>query len=203
ERLQSFGVDINSATDRSLLTSQIGSAAAAARGFKVPYAGFPTTATVAQAIRPFPQFTSITQNCAPLGKTWYDSLQIKGTNRYSYGLSFTSTFTWQKQLGLGAPNAVRVGNAIDGPVQDVFNRNLNKYLSPFDQPYILNFAVNYTLPKLNTNKIISWGIRDWTIGGFMAYSSGLPILAPFAQNNLNPLLLRQNTGGNANATYAN
>jgi hypothetical protein len=52
-------------------------------------------------------------------------------------------------------------------------------------------------------------VRDWTIGTFVAYSSGLPILVPFAQNNLNPLLLRAQTiasvngAPGANATYAN
>ncbi|HZO56781.1 MAG TPA: hypothetical protein VFB63_28985, partial [Bryobacteraceae bacterium] len=41
----------------------------------------------------------------------------------------------------------------------------------------------------------------WTIGAFVTYASGLPILAPAAQNNLNSLLLR-NTGGGA-LSYAN
>ncbi len=203
QRLQSFGIDINNAADRSLLTSQIGSAAAAGRGLRAPYAGFPLTATVAQALRPFPQFNTVLPLWAPLGKTWYDSLQIKATKRYSAGLSFTSSFTWQKQLVLGSPNAVRVGNPPDGPVNDVFDRDKNKYLSQFDQPFLFNFAVNYTLPKLNTNNVLSWAIRDWTFGGFVAYSSGLPILAPFAQNNLNSLLLRAITVTGSNATYAN
>jgi len=209
ERLQAYGLDINNANDRLLLTSQIGSDAAAARGFKVPYAGFPTTATVAQSIRPFPQFNSILPLWAPLGKTWYDSLQVKATKRYSSGLSFTSSFTWQKQMAMGSPNAVRVGNAPDGPVNDVFNRSNNKYLSPFDQPFIFNVAANYTLPILHTNKLVSLAVRDWTLGTFVAYSSGLPILVPFAQNNLNPLMLRAQTimgvsgAPGSNATYAN
>ena len=208
-RLQAYGLDINNAADRTLLTSQIGSAAAAARGFKAPYAGFPATATVAQSIRPYPQFATILPAWAPLGKSWYDSLQVKATKRYSNGLSLTSNFTWQKQLSMGSPNAVRVGNAPDGAVNDVFNRSVNKYISPFDQPYILNVAANYTLPALKTNKIVSWAVRDWTFGTFLAYSSGLPIQAPYAQNNLNPLLLRAQTitGVNgapgSNATYAN
>ena len=34
----------------------------------------------------------------------------------------------------------------------------------------------------------------------MAYASGLPILAPAAQNNLNTVLLRDNTGSQTEAT---
>ena len=33
-----------------------------------------------------------------LGKTWYDSLQVKGTKRMSRGLQLNTTFTWSKSL---------------------------------------------------------------------------------------------------------
>jgi hypothetical protein len=200
ERLRSFNLDVNSTTDRTLLTSRLDSAAAAGRGFKAPYAGYPLSATVAQSLRPFPQFTSITSLFSPLGKSWYDSLQVKATKRYSSGLSFTSAFTWSKNLVLGAPTNVVTGSTGGGALNDVFDRNSNKALSPFDQPFIVNTALNYTLPTLHINKVLSWGIRDWTIGAFVVYSSGLPILAPAAQNNLNTLLLRNVAGA---LSYAN
>ena len=76
------------------------------------------------------------------------------------------------------------------PVNDVFNRNQNKYISQFDQPYIFNTGLNYTLPALKGNRNLSWAVRDWTIGAFALYASGLPIPAPYAQNNLQSLLLR-------------
>ena len=200
ERIRSVGLDLNNAADRTLLTSRLDSANAANRGFRAPYAGYPLSNTVAQSLRPFPQFASITSLWSPLGKTWYDSLQVKATKRFSHGLSFTSNFTWSKNLAMGAPSNVTTGSTGGGPVNDVFNRDSNKNLSPFDQPFIFNTSLNYTLPALNTNKVLSWAIRDWTIGAYVLYASGLPILAPQAQNNLNPLLLR-NTGGAL--SYAN
>ena len=200
DRLRSFGLDLNNAADRTLLTSRLDSAAASARGFKAPYAGYPLSATVAQSLRPFPQFTSITSLFSPLGKSWYDSLQVKAMKRYSHGLSLTSAFTWSKNLTLGAPTNVVTGTTGGGVINDVYDRNSNKSLSQFDQPFVLNTAVNYTLPVLHTNKILSWAVRDWTIGAFVIYSSGLPILAPAAQNNLNTLLLRNVAGS---LSYAN
>jgi hypothetical protein len=200
ERLRSFGLDLNSAADRSLLTSRLDSATASSRGFRAPYAGYPLSATVAQSLRPFPQFTSITSLFSPLGKSWYDSLQVKATKRYSYGLSFTSAFTWSKNLFLGAPTNVTTGTTGGAPINDVFDRNSNKTISPFDQPFIFNTAVNYTLPTLPINKLLSWAIRDWTLSAFVVYASGVPILAPAAQNNLNTLLLRNVTGA---LSYAN
>jgi hypothetical protein len=200
DRLRSYGLDLNNAADRTLLTSRLDSSTASARGFRAPYVGYPLSATVAQSLRPFPQFTSITSLFSPLGKSWYDSLQVKATKRYSSGLSFTSAFTWSKNLTLGAPTNVVTGTTGGGPINDVFDRGSNKSLSAFDQPFIFNTALNYTLPTLRTKKVISWALRDWTIGAFVVYASGLPILAPAAQNNLNTLLLRNVTGA---LSYAN
>ena len=57
-----------------------------------------------QSLRPYPQYTNIPVYWAPLGKTWYDSLQMKATKRFSEGLAFVSTFTWSKSLTMGAEN---------------------------------------------------------------------------------------------------
>ena len=93
DRIASFGLNINSAADQQLLISPLNSALAAARGFnKPPYAGFPMTLTVAQALRPYPQFGSIPVHYAPLGDSWYDGLQVKVTKRTSYGL--TAARSW-------------------------------------------------------------------------------------------------------------
>jgi len=198
--LSQYGLDLNSANDRALLAARLNSPAATARGFhtRLPYSGFPATATVAQSLRPFPQFTSVQHLWSPLGKTWYDSLQAKVTKRFSYGLSFTSVFTWQKTLTLAAdasPGNLSLGGAA---INDVFNRAQNKYLSSYDQPFLFNTALNYTVPSFQFGggtaaKTASWAARDWTIGLYLGYASGLPILAPGAQNQLNTFLLRNTT----------
>jgi uncharacterized protein len=56
---------------------------------------------VAQALRPFPQFANIPVQGDPIGKTWYNALQVKMTKRISHGLSVTSTFSWQKSEDVG------------------------------------------------------------------------------------------------------
>jgi hypothetical protein len=124
-----------------------------------------------------------------LGKTWYDSLQAKATKRFSRGLAVTSVFTWQKQLAMGSANVPNTGTA-GGSVNDVFNRAQNKYLSQYDQPFLFNLSASYTVPKPGGNKILSWLGRDWTMGAFLAYSSGMPISAPSSNNALNSILQR-------------
>ena len=118
ERIASAGLNINSAADRSLLTSPLNSALAASRGFnKPPYAGFPMTLTVAQSLLPYPQFGTIPVHYAPLGNTWYDGLQTKLTKRYSHGLVLTGAFTWSKSLDLGAESSTG-----GGIINNVYNR---------------------------------------------------------------------------------
>ena len=192
QRLKVFGLDINSAADRSLLTSRLNSTTAQARGFSAPYAGFPTTLPVAQSLRPFPQFTNIPARWAPLGNNWYDSLQVKATKRYSRGLDFTAAFTWQKELILGGETETGGGAAT---VNDVFNRRNQKTYSPSSQPYVFVTAFNYQVPAWGPNRLVRAVVRDWSVGGLLRYASGLPIQVPGAQNNLNSVLFR--------STYAN
>jgi hypothetical protein len=164
----------------------LGSAAATARGFntRIPYPGFPTGQTVAQSLRPYPQFTNIQAYWSPLGNTWYDSLQVKATKRMSHGLSLLSTFTWSKTLQLGAerePNPGTGGNAV---TNDVFNRSVNKSLSLHDQPFVWNLSASYLTPRLGGNRVLSNILGDWTVATFVAYGSGLPLPVPNSNNNL-------------------
>jgi len=187
--LASYNLDVNVKADRDILNATLNSAAAGRFQNKVPYAGFPTGSSVAQSLRPYPQFGNLTTWWSPLGKTWYDSLQAKATQRFSHGLTVTGIFTWQKQLAMGSPNVPNVGTT-SGSVNDVFNRSQNKYLSQYDQPLMFNVSAAYTVPKLGGNKILSWAARDWTVGVFLAYSSGMPILSPTSNNQLATSLFR-------------
>jgi hypothetical protein len=191
-RLASFGLNVNDPTAQTLLNSPLNSPAVAAAGFKAPYAGFPLSSTLAQALRPYPQFSSLPGRWAALGNSWYDSLQTKLTKRYSYGLTGTLAFTWQKELNLGSGG---VGaNIPTTPVNDILNRNQNKYISADSQPLELVFAFSYKTPALGHNGWLRAIDRDWTFGGVFRYASGLPILSPLAQNNLSTLLFRGTSG---------
>src|SRR5262249_22481664 len=99
DRLAFYGLDLNNAADRTILNATLNSAAAGRFQGRMPFSGFPTTFTVAQSLRPFPQFNSgMVAFWAPLGNAWYDSFQGKVTKRFSHGLDFTYSFTFQKEL---------------------------------------------------------------------------------------------------------
>jgi hypothetical protein len=190
------GIDINSSIDQALLLSPISSAAAAARGFnKAPYQGFSTSQTVAQSLRPFPQFGNIPVTGNPQGKTWYDSLQTKFTQRATRGLTTSLTFSWQKSqiVGLtggggsegngnttvssGGANTTYVNNVVAGALN-------NKSISGLDQTLLLTVAVSYTTPGVTQNRWISSTLRGWQISSVLGYSSGLPIPVPAATTSI-------------------
>ncbi|MBL8234228.1 MAG: TonB-dependent receptor [Bryobacterales bacterium] len=186
DRIRGAGLDLNRAEDRTLLTSRVDSPLAAQRGFnRLPYAGFPTSATVAQTLRPFPQFGGLGTLWAPLGNNWYDSLQIKATKRYSRGLTMTVAYTWSKTLTTVEDNTGAVV-----PINDVFNRRNQKTFSSSDQPHVFVTGINYQTPVIRRNKLTRWLLSDYVVGGIFRYSSGTPIRVPGAQNNLNALLFR-------------
>jgi hypothetical protein len=187
--LTANGLDLNNSGDRAILRATIGSTAAGRFQNKLPYPGFPTTSTVAQALRPFPQFSSgLTPLWAPLGRTWYDSLQVKATQRLWHGLDLTYAFTWAKELQSGTEGIVGI-NAV---VNDAFNRRNDKTLSGLSRPLASVVALHYTLQPWGSNRIVSQIVRDWAIGATLSYASGLPIPAPTSNNRLSTLLF-QNT----------
>jgi hypothetical protein len=204
ERLATFGLSLGRSDDLNLLSGKMDSPAAKTRINPVtklpfstpPYTGFPTGQTVAQSLRPFPHFGSINYRWAPLGRTWYDSLQVKVTKRYSHGLDLASSFTWQKELVMGSEITGTTSGGTGGVINNPFDRHVNKYISTYSRPFVWTTAINYLLPKLNTNKALSWAIRDWRIGFVLTYASGRPIQVPAASSSVINLYTFTNTFAN-------
>jgi len=143
------------------------------------------SSTLAQALRPYPQFGGLGTLWAPLGNNWYDSLQVKVTKRYSYGLDFTVAYTWSKTL-----TTVEAHDGTAVPINDVFNRRNQKAISNLDQPHVFVAGFSYEVPKVGTNKLVSMVARGWTVGGILRYGSGFPIRVPGSNNALSSLLMR-------------
>jgi hypothetical protein len=191
QKLQSVGLNLNDANARSLLTSTFSSGKPQAAGFQVPYAGFPLGQTLAQALRPFPQFTNIPVLWSPRGNNWYDSLQSKVIKRVGQGLDAQLSFTWQKELT----------DAESTVANDVFNLPVQKAISGSSIPLQTAISFNYEFPVFGReNRVVKAITSGWKLGGALRYQSGLPILVPYATNNLSTLLPRS---VGANMTYAN
>ena len=163
--LAANGLSLSNPADLAILLSPIGQPGAKQFQNKLPFANFPLTATVAQSLRPYPQFTTIALVNPPLGDTWYNSLQVTANKRFSHGLQADFAFTWSKS------------EDTFGGTPDVQNRALAKGISSLDQPLVMRFGVTYTLPKWGP-KAVSWVVRDWMVNAFAYYASGIPLAVP-------------------------
>ncbi|MEP7351684.1 MAG: carboxypeptidase regulatory-like domain-containing protein [Acidobacteriota bacterium] len=176
--------DFTSLAESSLLTSTISGLSAAqkstlaARGITgLPYANFPTaTQTVRQSLLQYPQYT-VTAGVppttgAPLGKTWYDGVQLSVTQRFTHGISFNMNYSDSKNLSL-----------LSSP--DVFNRSLGKNLASTDIPQVLRLTAQYQVPNLAksgiaglSNKFVAYALSGWGLGVSMQYQSASLVVLP-------------------------
>jgi hypothetical protein len=181
-----YGLDVTNANDFDLLTQPISSPSVAARGFTAPYSTFPSGATLAQALRPFPQFGNIGDYYEHNGNWWYDALQIKVTKRLSKGLSGGLGYSWSKNLGtVNATNqpTFTTGAVIQDPSAPPKSQ---KSYESIDEPQMLNFYFNYEVPRFSFAQS-GWKrllFSGWTTDGIFHYQSGFPIQTPNSTSTL-------------------
>lgn len=164
----------------SLLTLKANSAQAIAAGIKLPYPGF--NGTVAQALRPYPQYGTLTAQAGKQAYNNYHSLQVVVQKRYSHGLSLGSNFTWAKNLGISSPAAY--AGAPDNVLQNSSNPSAEYSYLPIDVPYALVLHYIYELPFGKGKAWLGNGIASslaggWKLTGVQRYQSGyiIPIVA--------------------------
>jgi Carboxypeptidase regulatory-like domain len=138
-----------------------------------PYPGF--DGTLAQALRPYPQYGNITQVFANFGTSHYNSLQIQVTRRFNRGLAILGGYTWSKAITTGSDNAIETIAS-----QDVYQRRLEKSITSFSLPHNLKLTWIYDLPigkgrKWNPGRVLGHVIGGWTVTGIHNYRSGDPL----------------------------
>src|SRR5579875_317283 len=194
--LAAHGLNIANPATQALLTSQLDSPQAIAAGFgNPPYAGFPLTDTVAQSLRPFPQWLQPDPWLGPpIGKTWYDSLQTKLTKRFSHGLSLQASYVFSKAMDLGTGAETGYYVAGDPLVSDIYNYGINKQLNQLTRPDDFLISGTYLTPKFKSDnqgmKVLSVIARDWQVGWVLRYQNGALIQSPPSTNQLTAQLER-------------
>ena len=168
----------------SLLTQNINSAAAQAAGIPLPYAGF--NGSVAQALRPYPQYLNIPNNANPNGNSTYHALQVKVDKRFANGFVLLASYTRAKSISDGD---IAAGGGPSG--QTYYNRRLEKAISTNDVPNVAAISYSYELPFgpgrrfLNRTGALGLIVGGWQLTGIHQYQSGRPI--SLTANNTLPL----------------
>jgi len=185
--LKAHNMDLGNSDDQTALLSQFSTLTAtqlSKYNLKLPYPAF--QGTVSQSIRPYPHFGSIYVLWSPIGNTWYDSMQVKLTKRFSHGLDLTANYTFQKELTIGAETQ-DTAFEINPAVINLNNLRDNKVISGMSIPHRFVIAGTYLTPGIaSLPKWTSSVVKDWRLGWFLTFQSGMPILAPMAFNYPNP-----------------
>jgi Carboxypeptidase regulatory-like domain len=169
----------------NLLLQPITSAAAQAAGFTEPFPGFANQLganTVAQSLKPYPQYTSITSTGARLteGRARYDSVQLRGNKRFADGLTLVSFLTWMK-------------NESNTNYTPQYPGDLSLRIDPGTPPWVFGASWAYELPFGQDRRffssapgIVSALISGWQFAGSVRYQTGAA-LSITTGNNLGPL----------------
>lgn len=130
------------------------------------------TVTQSQLLYQYPQFTQVTEDWIPIGRSHYNAMEIEVVKRLSYGLEFSANYTWEKTL-----QATGFLNAQD-PI-------LRQTLSQIDMPRQLKLNFVYFAPFgpgqkfLNHgNPVISRIVSGWSLSATPMLEDGTPVPSP-------------------------
>jgi hypothetical protein len=133
----------------------------------VPFPNF--TGTIAQAVKPFPQYNGLSDPWLDIGNSTYNSLQVALTHRFANGLTFMVNYTFSKEL-----------DDLVG-VRDPNKDFLEKGPGTIDHPEVATATFVYGLPfgaghNWNSgNRALSSVISNWQFSGIFTFSSGAPL----------------------------
>lgn len=159
----------------SLLTQNINSAAAVAAGVPKPYPSF--NGSVAQSLRPYPQYQDINTwsgHGDKSGHSSYHAMVIKLDKRYASGLTMNGSYVFSKLL------TDADSYDADNRAADQYNRRLEKSIGQYDQTHAFKINYVYELPFGRGKAWLSSGVGSWIVGGWRVganhiYASGYPL----------------------------
>ena len=137
-----------------------------------------------QLLLPYPEFTGVTTDVQPIANSIYHGLQVKAEKRYSNGLQFLVTYTWSKSIDDASTyddNVTWEGSLTS--LQDPNKPWLERSLSTFDIPHVVQFTYTYDLPFGHGRmflgdmpKALEAVLGGWKTNGIWRISAGRPLV---------------------------
>lgn len=144
------------------------------------YTGF--NGTVAQALRPFPQYGNITNILESQGESEYNALQAKVERRFSNGIQFGAAYTFSKLI-TNAAEDILGGGIQSGVLQNPYvDPDELKTEAPSNSPHVFvtNFLVELPFGKgrrfLNRGGILDRIVGGFQVSGIFRYQQGTPLV---------------------------
>lgn len=136
-----------------------------------------------QLLVPYPEFTGIATDVQLIANSIYNGLQLSAEKRYSNGLQFLVTYVWSKSIDDSSQaddNVTWLGSFTS--LQDPNKPWLERSLSTFDIPQVLQFSYTYDLPfgrgrplGGNMPRALEALVGGWKTNGLWRMSGGRPL----------------------------
>jgi hypothetical protein len=147
-----------------------------------------------QLLVPFPQFTGVSTEPKLAASSIYHGLQLLAEKRYSNGLQFLVTYVWSKSIDDSSQaddNVTWLGSF--SSLQDPNKPWLERSLSTFDIPHVIQFSYSYDLPfgrgRAMFGNMPRWAeaiVGGWKTNGIWRISDGRPLTFTVADGNALP-----------------
>jgi hypothetical protein len=177
--LQQYGDVIDPVTNQSVLADSFSTGDAQRMGFSLPYAGFVSdfggSATVGQALGPYPQYSYIFNNFEGFGTTQYESAQVQAEKRFTDGLSFLVGYTLSHLMD----NTNSGFSSFTTGGINKYNQKPEWVTSDYNETNTLKISGTYELPigpgkKYVNNYKLGNLVGGWQVGWILDYEAGQP-----------------------------
>jgi len=141
------------------------------------------TVQKSQLMRPYPQYTGVSLLTLPVANSSYHAFQLRVEKRFSKGLQFLVAYTYQKSIddsSVGHGGLTWLGGSTS--LQDPNKRYLERSLSQYDIPQVLNISYVYHFPfgrgktfGANWSPWLDAFLGGWKTNGIWRFSAGQPL----------------------------
>jgi hypothetical protein len=154
-------------------------------GIGLPYIGFAgSQATIGQMLKPFPQYSGVTDLWGDMANANYNSMQLSLKQREWHGLSYTLNYSFSKMIddtyefrsGYPIP-----GNVIDGGHTWAKANRVDRSVSIYSEPQKLTIYGVYGLPfggrgEMGEHNAFTRALASgWKLSWIVTYNSGEPL----------------------------
>jgi hypothetical protein len=156
--------------------------------------------TVAQALKPFPQYNRIISQMESEGQSIYHAAKLNLERRFANGFQLGLSYTFAKLITDAAEDLFGA-TPISGVVQNPYDRRALRTISPNSIPHSFVASWIYELPFGKGRRFINQGgvvdavLGGWQVTGVLRYHSG-PALVPFIAGGSRDFLDLVGFGGN-------
>jgi hypothetical protein len=137
-------------------------------GIGLPFPNF--VGTIGQMLRPYPQYSGLSNPWLNLGQSNYQGLQTTFNRRLTHGLTFLLGYTFSKQLD----------DLLSTP-RNPFDRSLERSRGAIDHTHVFTASFAYQLPfgaghSINPGSAVARALLSgWTFSGVVSFTTGSPL----------------------------